>query len=172
MAKNQPDFGDEQRAAVVRAVLHLNMSRRAAAVAAQSGELGVPAFSISPSTISKFVEAERERLRAERRSEDGYDDPDGLQARLEDLDEMVLSMAEQAADELLEGDGPIDLNRARELVYLVKLLKSALRVAPSGPQSRSQEKRASSLLTELAAKGGPEVNGYGTDDDQEDDQDA
>jgi hypothetical protein len=172
MARNQPDFSDAQRAACLRAVVHGGMSRRAASTAAQNGELGLPAFSISPSTISNFVQAERDRQRAELRAEDGYDDPDGLQARLEDLDEALLSMAEQVADELLESDEPIDLNRARELIYVAKILKQVLRAnASSGRQSRGQEQRTSSLLERLAANAGPEGNSYGDPDDDPDNGD-
>jgi transposase len=54
-----PDFSDEQRAAVVRAVLEGGYTAREAAEAAGSGELGLDPFEVAASTIQGWLETHR-----------------------------------------------------------------------------------------------------------------
>lgn len=61
MAKFQSTYSDEQRFAVLRAVKDQRMSHRAASVAAQAGQLGLPAFRVAASTVSHWVQQEAQR---------------------------------------------------------------------------------------------------------------
>jgi hypothetical protein len=153
MSRHQSDFTEDQRTAVARAAVDYLMSARVIAAAAHAGELGVPSFTISPSTVSLFAREERERRRAEEQPEGGHNLD--VQVRLDDLWDRCIDLAEQAVGELEDEAGEPDVGRLRQLVGLTRLL--AKQPGPATPERRSSvERQTSPLLARLAAASAPE----------------
>jgi hypothetical protein len=145
MARNQSDFTDEQRAAVVNAVLLDGMATRAAADAAQAGTLdGVEAFQISRSSVSAFA---REAL-AERNVEPGGHDSE-IRRRLDALGLELLAMAEDVLGELEDAEGERDVGRMRQVAGLLKTIRGTLALGPGG---QAQGAQPGGLLERLAAE--------------------
>jgi hypothetical protein len=144
MARNQSDFTDEQRAAVVNAVLLDGMPTRAVADAAQAGTLDVEAFQISRSSVSAFA---REAL-AERNVEPGGHDSE-IRRRLDALGLELLAMAEDVLGELEDAEGERDVGRMRQVAGLLKTIRGTLALGPGG---QAQGAQPGGLLERLAAE--------------------
>ncbi len=107
-------FTKEQVETVAHAVNINGVPARTVAAHAAAGELGIPAFRISPSSIVTYAREDRERrLELERDQETPHRDQ--VRARGATLERRLFGVLEQALDEI-ELEDPIDLGKVRQFI--------------------------------------------------------
>lgn len=149
-------FTEEQRAAVVRAVIEHGMTTRQAADAAAEGRLGPPPFELSRETVAAYARVERERRREAGTAPPA---PTRTRKRIALLQDRVLEQLERAVSELevdAKDNGHVDLGRLRQVTGALKQAKQVIDgenpwTMPDG-RTPAEQSSANTWLAGLAEK--------------------
>ena len=141
MGRLSPDYSEEERAAVVAAVLEHGLSAREAAEAAAAGELGLDPFEPSTSTVQGWVVQHKRR---EVVDASGHEEAERVRATAQKTIGRI---------EAMDSPSPKDLTALREALRAVNAADRAAPRPPPPKKEMSPEGRAllARMLADLAA---------------------